>query len=131
MRTLLLSSILVLSAVGCSSSKPTPVPEPPGPSTFRMSALLTGPQFGFDGRLDAQVKSEAISATPLRSRYQGEMTLVVNQGKETFLDMNTVINGEYDGSPTGGMVEALNRFMNAISLAERSAEKVSELTTSP
>ena len=128
MRAILMSCVLA-TAVGCTSPKPTPVPAPappplPGPSSFRTSAVLTGEQFGLDGRLMAEVRAEAISARPLRSRYRGEMLLVLNQDGRRLLDMETVVEGEYDGSPTGGMVEALNRLMNAISLAARPAEKL-------
>ena len=135
MRAILMSCVLA-TVVGCASRGPTPVPAPapptlPGPSSFRTSAVLTGEQFGLDGRLMAEIRAEAISARPLRSRYRGEMLLVLNQDGRRLLDMETVIEGEYDGSPTGGIVEALNRLMNAISLAARPAEKLTGPHTRP
>ena len=85
--------------------------------------LLTVRQFGVDGRLQANVKAEAISARTLRSKYEGQLTAVLMQGKESLLDVQTVVSGEYEGSPSGGMTEALTRFLSAIELASQAATR--------
>ena len=134
MSKLLLISIQLLLA-GCAT-KPPPQPLPPepplpGPSNFSTSMILTARQFGVDGRLQATVKAEAISARPLRSKYEGQLTAVLVQGKEPLLDVQAVVSGEYEGSPGGGMTEALTRFLSAIELASRAATRPTSRPAAP
>ena len=117
-RFIIATCALFTCVAGCARTPHTaPTENPaslPGPSTMQVSGLIKSAHFDVDGHIQAQVRSEAIAAEPLRSRYRGEMTLVLNQGGRTLIDLNTVVEGEYDGSPTGGITQAINRLLDAI-----------------
>jgi hypothetical protein len=126
--------IILLGVAGCARTSQAPGtddPGPlPGPSTMKLSGTVKSAQFGVEGRLSAQVRSEAIGAKPLRSRYRGEMVLFLTRGAETLIDMNTVVEGEYDGSPTSGITQAINRFLDAVA-ATAPMERLKPATTKP
>ena len=106
---------------GCAGRSRTAATTPaalPGPSTMEVSGAVTAAQFDVAGRLSARVRSEAIAAKPLRSRYRGEVMLVLKQGAGTPVDISMVVEGEYDGSPTGGISQAINRLIDAVAAAE-------------
>jgi hypothetical protein len=70
------------------------------------------------GSLEASARSEAISAEPLHSRHEGHMTLEVTdgEGKQSLVNVDIEVSGESDGSPTGGLGQAIKRFFDAASL---------------
>jgi hypothetical protein len=90
-----------------------------------------GASIRVDGHLQANIKAEAISARPLRSKYEGQLTAVLMQGKEPLLDVQTVVSGEYEGSPSGGMTEALARFLSTIELASQAATRPTSRPAAP
>lgn len=118
MRFIIVTCVCFACIAGCAGRSRTAAverPAPlPGPSTVRISGTIRSEQFAVDGRVEAQVRAEAIAAGPLRSRYRGEMMLIVNQGARTLIDFNTVVEGEYDGSPTGGITQAIGRLLDAL-----------------
>ena len=117
-RFIVVTCALFTFIAGCAETPhraPTEQPASlPGPSTVQVSGLIKSAHFDVNGHIQAQVRSEAVAPKPLRSRYRGEMTLVLNQGGRTLIDLSTVVEGEYDGSPTGGITQAINRLLDAI-----------------
>jgi len=138
MRFSLAASVaLMLVAVGCASAPPAPTPTPlPMPATFHVSAdvilevpgplaVETGLPNTMKATLDASAHSEALSVDPDRSRHQGHMTLIVTDGtgEHTLAKVNIDVSGDSDGSPTEGLGQAIERFLNAASMISNAVPK--------
>lgn len=130
-----LPTLLVLAlSTGCASTSPeAKTPRPlPEPATFRITGTLTAnltpqlmaqtglPQM-IKGSLEANARSEAITAEPLRSRHEGRMklTLTDGEGKQSLANIDINVSGDSDGSPTEGLGEAIRRFLDAASMMTR------------
>jgi hypothetical protein len=72
--------------------------------------------------LEAEARSAAISASPLHSHHAGHLSLHITDGsgRQSLANVNLSIEGDSAGSPTDGLVEAMQRFMEAASLMVRS-----------
>ncbi len=134
MRSFLTTLIVLTFAAGCASTTPeVTTPRPlPEPATFRITGSLTAnltPQLmaqtglpqTIKGSLEANARSEAISAEPLRSRHEGHMKLTVTdgEGKQSLANVDISVSGDSDGSPTQGLGQAITRFLDAASMMTR------------
>jgi len=84
----------------------------------------TGLPASLKATLDANANSEAVSASPLRSRHEGHMSLVITDGagKQPLANVNIRVTGESDGSPSEGLAEVLKKFIDAASLMSHSTQ---------
>jgi len=67
-------------------------------------------------------KSEAISTTPLRSKYEGTIQIHIADpsGKVTFVNFNSTIRGERDGEPNDALREYFNRLLDEVGTLSKS-----------
>lgn len=84
-------------------------------------AIQTGLPSSVIATLNATAQSKVIAETPLRSHHEGHMSLVVTDpsAKQTFVNIEITVKGDSDGSPTEGIGQALNNFLDSASLMAR------------
>ncbi|QOV89507.1 hypothetical protein [Humisphaera borealis] len=134
MRSIVPTLILLSVAAGCASAPPkAKAPRQlPEPATFRITGTLTAnltPQLmaqtglpqTIKVSLEANARSEALSAEPLRSRHEGHMklTLTDGEGKQSLANVDISVGGDSDGSPTEGLGQAITRYLDAASMMAR------------
>jgi hypothetical protein len=133
---------LCFLATGCAA---TPAPMPAGPpplpppTDFHIAGTAeihltpqmvveTGLAATVKATLDASAQSEVISAEPMRSHYRGHMSLIITDGSgnQSLANIDITMNGDSAGSPTDGLGEAINRFLDAASLIARPLQSTSQ-----
>jgi hypothetical protein len=126
--------LLLLLAGGCAQSPARTGPPPlPEPSRLHLTATAdvhltptmqtqTGLPARLKATLEAEARSAAISASPLRSHHAGHLSLHLTDGsgRLSLANVNLSMEGDSAGSPTEGLGEAMQRFMEAASLMMRS-----------
>ena len=70
------------------------------------------------GTLDARADSQALSASPLRSKHEGKLSLLITDGSGMLklAEVHLEVGGESAGSPDEGLGIVIRRFMDAGSL---------------
>ena len=131
---------LLSLTLGCSTTKHVPPdPQPvrlPQPFTLNFNTSLKidlpeemtkeeGIPSKILGKVKISMTSRAFEANPLRSRYNGQITLQFSNLEQThtYLDFTSDLNGEYDGKPSEclslgfkqetGMITLLNEASNS------------------
>ncbi len=124
--------LLALLGGGCAVVAPPPaaVPEPlPPPTDTSLNATLKldlPPALATAGKVPAvaqgprqlKLRAQAIAAAPLRSRFDGtfSLDLAVPDGQRRYLQCQTELHGEYDGSPNEGLERALQQVAAVLRL---------------
>ena len=135
-------ALLFLLAGGCAANAGNPgLPLLPAPTCFNISGTFDiklttemvakmGLPGELKGTLAASARSYAVSASPMQSHHEGNLTLIVTDGsgKQSLANVNISVNGESAGTPTEGLSEALNRFMDAASLMSRPVPQFGQTT---
>ena len=77
------------------------------------------------GDLEIKAVSEVIANKPLRSHFSGDISIIFSDTvtNQSYLDFQTTIEGNTDGSPNDGIAEAFKRFVNVIMLLSDSSGK--------
>jgi hypothetical protein len=133
-----LSILLLLCAGGCATAHSPKGPATlPQPTSFHLTAagdINLTPQMRAESglpstitvSLDAEARSEAISACPLQSRHVGHLSLRItnNSDKQPLANLNIAIQGESAGTPTEGLADAMQRFLDAAALIMRSSSQL-------
>ncbi|MBN1973687.1 MAG: hypothetical protein JW787_08620 [Sedimentisphaerales bacterium] len=78
------------------------------------------------GDLQIKVTAEVIRNKPLRSHFSSDISIVFSDilTSQKYLDFQTIIEGNADGSPNEGISEAFKRFMNVIMILTNSSDNV-------
>lgn len=78
------------------------------------------------GDLQIKVIAEVIANKPLRSHFSGDISIVFSDilTNQKYVDFQTTIEGNADGSPNQGISEAFKRFMDVIMLLANSSDNV-------
>jgi hypothetical protein len=135
--------VIILAAVGgCAETPPPPPanPLPPPPSNFTIDgnvelnltpamSLQSGLPLALRVKLVAEAHSAVLTTNPMSSHHDGHLTLVVTDhaGTRTFVNIDFTVHGDSEGTPTEGLGDAINHFIDAVSLTSRS---LSHLPTS-
>jgi hypothetical protein len=61
-----------------------------------------------EGRINLTFESKAIQAEPVRSHFDGKVTLVITDAQKTrrYVDFAVTLSGDYDGPPNDGWSRA-------------------------
>jgi hypothetical protein len=140
-----ISILMLLLAGGCATSPPqNGPPSLPQPTSFHLTGVLdihltpqmrtqTGLPSTLKVALDAEAHSQAISASPLQSRHTGHLSVRItnDEGTQSLANLNIATQGESAGSPTEGLADAMQRFLDAATLIMRpSSQLPSSVATS-
>jgi len=128
----ILAGVAMIALAGCAGTRqacPKPEPALPGPTTININANLSlelpkelarelNAQGKVDGSLVLKVNAEAISASPVRSRYVAQIEMVMRHpdGTPVYIDFKTTMGGEYDGTPNDGVGAAFRGIMSTARL---------------
>lgn len=88
------------------------------------AAQLKIPQ-KLNGNLNIKVNAEALEDEPLRSHFLGSISIVFSNTitSQKYLNFETTVEGNADGSPNEGVTEAFKKFFEAIMLLHSSANQ--------
>jgi hypothetical protein len=78
-----------------------------------------------EGNLHITFESKAIQAEPMRSRFDGKVTLVLTDPQKTrrYVDFAATLSGEYDGPPNEGWSRAAAQAVDLVSLFRQGLQK--------
>jgi hypothetical protein len=137
---------MLFFAGGCAAQsdiQATPPGPPPlaPPSNFQIGVSgefdLTPPMTLESGlpstiklKLLVDAHSEAISASPMQSRNEGHLVLLMTDGNRTFANVQTDVSGISSGTPDEGLIFSVSRFVDAASLVGRATSQLDHSTHS-
>jgi hypothetical protein len=120
--------------VSCATAPPQK--HIPGPTEIKIKSSLglslpddTAAQLKIppklNGDLSIKVNAEALEDEPLRSHFLGSISIVFSNTvtKQNYLNFETTVEGNTDGSPNEGVTEAFKKFFDAIMLLHRSTNQ--------
>jgi hypothetical protein len=118
----------------CTSTPPQK--QIPGPTEIKIKSSLglnlpdeTAAQLKIppklNGNLSIKVNAEALEDEPLRSHFLGSISIVFSDTvtSQDYLNFETTVEGNADGSPHEGVTEAFKKFFDAIMLLHRSTNQ--------
>jgi hypothetical protein len=134
-------SLLLKIFISCTSfllfscTSTTPQKHIPGPTEINIKSSLsvnipdhTAAQLKMppklNGDLIIKVNAESLENEPLRSHFRGSISIIFvdTVTKQSYLNFETTVEGNADGSPNEGLTEAFERFFSAIMLLAKSTD---------
>jgi len=135
-RSLLVSFLALALLSGCAATESPKKPEclPPASGVVDATLSLDVPsEFAeratipprVEGKINLTFESRAIQAEPMRSRFDGKITLVITDPQKTrrYVDFAATLSGEYDGPPNEGWARAAAQASDLASLFYKGLQK--------
>ncbi len=120
--------------VSCATNPPQK--HTPGPTEINIKSSLglslpddTAAQLKIppklNGSLSIKVNAEALEDEPLRSHFLGSISIIFTdtETRQNYLNFETTVEGNADGSPDEGVTEAFKKFFDAIMLLHNSTNQ--------
>jgi hypothetical protein len=135
-KSLLLKTFIFCTSILLFSCASTPPQKHiPGPTEIKIKSSLglnlpdeTAEQLKIppklNGNLSIKVNAEALEDEPLRSHFLGSISIAFSDTvtKQNYLNFETTVEGNADGSPNEGVTEAFKRFFNVMMLLTDSTD---------
>jgi hypothetical protein len=123
---LLLAGLALIFFSGCASEPPKKpeLPAPEGASAESTLKYDLPPEFAaraaipprVEGKISFAFESKATQADPIRSHFDGKITLVLTDPLKTrqYLDFAATLSGDYDGPPREGWSRAATQAADLV-----------------